>query len=539
VEKKMTEKNIRYFKNQINMIREMFRRGSKDEASVALVTLKDQVKDLDNPNIICDIMILEGHTAYLNLDLGEALDIFFKALDYASKEGLTRTKANILNYIGVCYSALGLREKSQKYFEESIEIFEDNYVMCNLADRFLDSGQTEKGLKLIDRIISNSSEEEKPAELSSVLVSVADHFLENGEPEKAKKYYEKGLIYCKKADNIRKENFANIGLGKYYLQKDEFEKSYKYLKKAVDSAEETQLQELLWFSNEGILEYYEKLEDYKNLYLCYKKKFELHEKISASGIKNKIASLETAYALENKRLEAEKMIEKSSKLVSIGVMAAGITHEINQPLNSIAVNADGILFTNEHENVLTPFYIEAVNQIYDATQKISEIIKHMREFWSPTDYLEKQQFDANTTIINALRLVNKKVELHNIDLRKDFCSDSSIIIGNKVHLEQIIINLIVNAIQALDSSSVKSKQINITTRKKDKFEILISDNGTGISNEKADLFSPFYSTKGENTNMGLGLSIVQQFVKSMQGTIEYFNNDEGGASFEIKLPIKK
>ena len=344
------------------------------------------------------------------------------------------------------------------------------------------------------------------------------------------------MQYCQKSGDKRNTNFAFIGSARIALSQADYHSAQKYLDQALRIAEEKDSNELKWFTYNALIEYYEATEDYKSIYHYMKEVSQLKDKIFHSNIEQKIISLEAAYALENKKLEAEKMLEKSSKLVSIGVMAAGITHEINQPLNTIAVNADGILFTNEHEQLLSPFYIDAVQQIYDASIRISEIIKHMRQFWTANDYLQKKPFDANSAILSALNLLNEKVVAHQVELQKILVQKSVTLKGNSVHLEQIIVNLITNAIQALDESNNQDKIISLETRINDKFIILISDNGIGLDAENPDLFDPFYSTKSTESNMGLGLAIVRQLIKSMQGEISCYNNKSGGATFELCLP---
>ncbi len=526
-------------KKDINYLRSLLRNQNKTLFSKKLGKIENILKRNYHPHLDCELKLLKGELEYFNLNIGTALDLYFSALELSKKNDLINFSALALNHLGVCYATLGLPDKAIKYYEESLEFADNYFVMCNLAERYIDNHNIDDALKLYNRIFTETSPDKKPTLYASAYISLADYYLDCDDDEKAKKYYLDGLDLCEKSNNFRKMNFAYIGLGRYYLKKKQLDKSFEFFDKAIKQAKKLNMKELLWFSFNAITEYYEEVEDYKNLYKYFKMKTELNEKIFNSSIEQKIAGLEIAYSLENKKLETEKMIEKSSKLVSIGVMAAGITHEINQPLNSIAVNADGMLFTNEHENILTPFYIDAIKQIYDSAIRISEIIKHMRQFWSPNDYLQKTEFDVNSSIINALKLINKKLDAHNINLKKNLCRNKTIIIGNKVHLEQIIINLIVNAIQALDESEKKNKFISIKTSIDKNIHIEISDNGIGIPhNMNEEIFSPFYSSKGNESNMGLGLSIVQQFVISMKGKISCNNNDLGGATFKITLPLK-
>jgi len=515
----------------------------KDDAvyKANLAIVKQINGKLNDITIECELFFLEADYYYHQLDIGKTLDIMFKGIEFTRKHGLTIKRADMLNYIGVCFSALGLFEKSKKYFRESLELNDSFIVSCNLADRFLEGAEYEKGIQLLNDLIRKAREEGNDFKLGQTYVSLGDFYLARNELEIAYEYFVKGLEHCVLANDVRKEDFAYIGLGKYYLLKNDLEQAKMSLEKAVSIATEAKHPELEWFSFMAIKELYEKTEDYDNLCVYLKKIDALKDKIFLSSIEQKINSLETAYALENKKLEAEKMIEKSSRLVSIGVMAAGITHEINQPLNTIAVNADGMLFTNEKENVLPPFYIDAIQQILDASGRISEIINHMRQFWSPDDYLEKLPFDANAAIVNALRLLNKKLDAHGVELRRHFSEKNAIIRGNSVHLEQIVINLIVNALHAFDKkkNTVSHKIIDISTEVAETLIISITDNATGFGKKSiSELFDPFYTTHTSAENMGLGLAIVKQLVESMNGEITGYNNEIGGATFTIKLPVR-
>lgn len=264
-------------------------------------------------------------------------------------------------------------------------------------------------------------------------------------------------------------------------------------------------------------------------------------------ISNMIANAWERFILNKQRISAEKqsietikLLESSSKLASIGVMAAGITHEINQPLNAIKIHSDGILFWNKrNQNVLPDFFLQKITKITQAVNRIDSIIKHMRSFWVPNSKKTDEIFDVNRSILNAIDMVQSQVNSHGILLKTELFSEPLNVQGDIIHLEQIVMNLTVNAMHALDKTKSQDKDIFIKTKLQDKCIILtIEDNGPGINEELFEkLFDPFYSTKKPGEGMGLGLAIVKQFVDNFKGKIKCYNSPEtSGAVFEISIP---
>lgn len=244
---------------------------------------------------------------------------------------------------------------------------------------------------------------------------------------------------------------------------------------------------------------------------------------------------------ETEKTASIQIVEKSSKLASIGVVAAGITHEINQPLNAIKVTADGILYWEKrNKGVLPQRFIDKIKNISQGANRINEIIYHMRSFWD-SQHNTESKINTTEVIQKALSLATVQMGSHGITLDYKSPKNSFYVKGNPIQLEQIIINLIVNAIHAVDASNKRNKYISLTTAKKKNYiQIKIIDNGTGFAKDisQESLFDPFYSTKnGSGMGMGLGLAIVKYFVDKLEGKIRFFNNKLGGATFCLELPI--
>ncbi len=245
--------------------------------------------------------------------------------------------------------------------------------------------------------------------------------------------------------------------------------------------------------------------------------------------------------IEQKHNSTLKLLEKSTQMASLGVMAAGITHEINQPLNAIKVTADSIILFNKRNPANVPeIFLKGLNKISRGVNRIDEIVQQMRGNWIQTES-KLVQIDINQTVMTSLRHTEELLKKHNIILKTTLCSTVIYLNAIKIQFEQIIINIIANAINALNRAKVNQKQItlSIEINSSKSLEIRISDNGTGIDESKLGLiFDPLFSTTKNSLGTGLGLAIVKNFVTKFRGKIRAENNVDGGASFIILFPFE-
>jgi signal transduction histidine kinase len=243
---------------------------------------------------------------------------------------------------------------------------------------------------------------------------------------------------------------------------------------------------------------------------------------------------------ERKHVQAVKHAERSARLASIGVMAASITHEINQPLNAIKVTSDSIQYWyKRNPGALPEPFTNQLDIISQSVQRIVEIIEHMRAFWVIPGSPKISEVNINQAIKNALSLTRQQLHAHGIQELINMETEPLMVKGNLVHFEQIIVNLLVNAVHALDEKKKEDRKIEINTFIEDTFAVLvIRDNGPGLPTEdKSKLFDPFFSTKNSGEGMGLGLAIVKRYIDKYGGRINAANHAEGGAQFTIKFPL--
>lgn len=242
---------------------------------------------------------------------------------------------------------------------------------------------------------------------------------------------------------------------------------------------------------------------------------------------------------EAERLQAVKWAEKAERLASLGTMTASIAHEINQPLHAIKLTAEGILYWQERgkepeEEKLS----DGLRKIAASANRIDGIIRHLRAVFSGQVEVNNGNCDCNQAVYDALELVGSQLAAHGIQIRQQCSERLPQVNADCKRLEEVIINLIVNAMQELDKLQRDNKEISLTTRCEAGSVLLeVADNGPGIEQSMRErIFEPFFTTKGAGNGMGLGLAIVNNIVRSMQGTIEVIDREGGGALFRIRMP---
>jgi PAS domain S-box-containing protein len=241
---------------------------------------------------------------------------------------------------------------------------------------------------------------------------------------------------------------------------------------------------------------------------------------------------------ELKIAEARVATERASRVATLAVIGGGIAHEINQPLNAIKVLAETILYLyNSRKEVPAEEIIKSVTNISRQVDRIDSIVNHLRSFLKNSQSFEYVPCDINKVVENSLSLVNNQILLRRIKVTKRLEAFLTVC-GCFVRFEEVVLNLLMNAVQALEPCKQEQKEIEISTWVEDhKIHLTVSDNGPGIDQEIAQkIFEPFFSTKDASNSMGLGMSIVHSIVMSCNGTITVANNPSGGAIIHISFP---
>lgn len=238
-------------------------------------------------------------------------------------------------------------------------------------------------------------------------------------------------------------------------------------------------------------------------------------------------------------VEARERVVRAERMASLGSMAAGIAHEINQPLNSIKVNADSLIYLERLDTSLDRREImENIHDISRQAARIDEIIRHIRSFIQFDAPGQQQACDLNAAVESALSLLATQLASHEILLLRQLQPDLPWIAAQMIHLEEIAVNLVVNAMQALDSQAGGGKEIVCRTFAEQELVVLeVADNGPGVHEAIRDkIFEPFASAGKGGEAMGLGLFIVQTIVGSHHGRVGFYRGPGGETVFRVEFP---
>lgn len=259
------------------------------------------------------------------------------------------------------------------------------------------------------------------------------------------------------------------------------------------------------------------------------------EIVNFIAIKEDITEQKMAAAAMEK---ANTVRAQAEKLSSLGTMAAGLAHEINQPLNSIKMIASGMVYAyNQGKERPVSDLMRNVEEISNQADRINRIIMHMRSFIR-RDASQAAYCNLNDAVEQSLRIIGSQLTAHGIQIHTELADNLLLVYAIPTALEELIVNLAANAMQAMDSAECRDKRLAIQTwADNNTVNLKISDTGPGIPpTSRSRLFEPFFSTKPGGDNLGLGLSIVQAIVTSCQGTIAVVSGENEGAAFLVTLP---
>ena len=240
---------------------------------------------------------------------------------------------------------------------------------------------------------------------------------------------------------------------------------------------------------------------------------------------------------------------QSSKLATLGEMATGIAHELNQPLSGIRTRAQLVQKSLERD----PYDLDRVrhsqHEIIELVDRISHIIHHMRIF-ARQDQQHYAPFDIRQSVQGALSLLGEQLRIHNIDVRTELPDEPAPVNGEPLQIEQVILNLVSNARDAMDGRHESArrqgegasyhKRLLIALDQPDpgQVRLRVADNGTGIpADQLGRIFDPFFTTKPVGRGTGLGLSISYGIISNHGGRIEVESNAGQGTVFHLLLPV--
>jgi PAS domain S-box-containing protein len=253
--------------------------------------------------------------------------------------------------------------------------------------------------------------------------------------------------------------------------------------------------------------------------------------------------LERRVASQAKELKEDyARLVQEDRMISLGKLMSSVVHEINNPLSGI-INLSKLVLTNIEEGTMDEASLETIKQhlklIVSETTRTSKIVSNLLSF-SRQVKVEVQDVDVNEVIGRVFSIVGHKAKLQDIAVHFELAETIPTVKGNFAQLEQSIMNIVFNAIEAMPNGG----QLAVSTYQDDingqDVVVEIADSGPGISQQNLPyIFEPFFSTKGKAKGVGLGLSVVYGIIQDHQGDITVKSDEENGARFTIRLPAQE
>jgi len=239
---------------------------------------------------------------------------------------------------------------------------------------------------------------------------------------------------------------------------------------------------------------------------------------------------------EQELRDKQEQLVQAGKLATLGELTTGVAHELNNPLNNIGLFVGNAIDLVELGVVDQGRIVRELRTAMQQVGKATEIISHLRTFGRVAP-VSREAVSMNQVVERALSLMHEQLRLREIEVELDLSPAEPVVIGNSIQLEQVLINLLTNARDAVAESPRKVVQIACAVRER-VIQLTFSDTGPGIPEGlEQRIFDPFFTTKEVGHGTGLGLSITYGIIKEHGGTIAVTNGSDGGAVFVIQLPL--
>lgn len=495
---------------------------SKPDIAILDVSLPDMggldvLEEIKKINPDCEVIIITGYgseeVAVQSLRRG-AIDYIEKPLDLAELQ----------TSLGRALESLG--EKEDLAYKHSLLVIDDDETTLKLLVRFL-----EKENFQVFRAMSGK-EGLKVVEDHKIDVLISDIQMEDMDGitvlERAKRLYAdiEGIMVTGHGDGETAVKALRAGAADYITKPVELEELLYSVKKIIERVN-----------------------------LKRNKLYRARElKISKEIISKMNEELERRIAERSKELDkTQAQLFQTSKLATLGEMAAGLAHEINQPLGGISLTVTTLKKLREKEKLTDEIFTQSLKDIDSMVDRMTRIIKHIRIF-ARQDTLKFVEVDLRQTLDSAMSLLAEQLRMHEIQVEIECPQDLPKVTGEPYQLEQVWINMMANARDAMDIRGERIKKgelplIDGTYRKKlvirmatepDKNAVRVSftDNGVGISEEnKKKVLEPFFTTKEVGKATGLGLSISYGIIENHKGQIEIESKEFESTTMTIVIPV--
>jgi len=240
---------------------------------------------------------------------------------------------------------------------------------------------------------------------------------------------------------------------------------------------------------------------------------------------------------ERRYREAQEELAHVTRVTTLGELTASIAHEVNQPLAGVLANAEACLLWLDRETPNLDGARRSVEWIIQDANRADDVIRRVRGLLKKSD-AQKAPLDINDVVNDGVALVQRELLSHQVSLRMELAPVRPVVLADRVQLQQVIINLVINGIEAMQSVTDRPRELTIRTRHDEARHVLVTlkDSGVGISVADADqLFSAFFTTK--SSGMGMGLSICRSIIEAHGGRVWAEPNLPHGAIFHFTVPL--
>jgi two-component system sensor kinase FixL len=252
-----------------------------------------------------------------------------------------------------------------------------------------------------------------------------------------------------------------------------------------------------------------------------------------------LRDLSNQRAAEQRARSLEVRLAQVDRFNLMGEMAAGIAHEINQPLSAIATYAQAAKRMMQNEQPSVEVLRDICTKVDDQARRAGQVIENLRKFIRKQE-IHTQSLDVNKVVRDVLNLVEADAHAEGIPVRVETAGGLPTVRADAIQLQQVLLNLTRNSVDAMRGGLGRNRGILISTQRSERggVRITVTDHGHGVSRQLGDnIFHPFVTTKREG--LGVGLAISRTIVQSYEGGLTYTDNPEGGAIFSIELPAEK
>nr|WP_236843153.1 PAS domain S-box protein [Bradyrhizobium icense] len=257
------------------------------------------------------------------------------------------------------------------------------------------------------------------------------------------------------------------------------------------------------------------------------------------GVSTDITATIRADQAERELRKAQAELAHVTRVTTLGELTTSIAHEINQPLAAIVTNGEACLGWLGRETPDLSAARCSVEWIIEDGIRASEVIRRIRALAKKGE-IEMVPLDINDIVKDVIALVTRELVSHQVSLRTELTPALPLILGDRVQLQQVITNLVMNGIEAMQTVSDRPRELVIRSSHDDmgRVHLAVADCGVGITEEDADrVFNPFFTTK--SSGLGMGLSICRSIVEAHGGSLSIARKQEPGATFQLVLPLHK